>query len=252
MKTPTSSYPSPQISSTEDASLKDLIERHLHLVRSAVDRIKQRLPGHIEADDLYSAGLTGLVNAAKNLKKSKSRTFYSYAITRIRGAILDELRKQDFLSRGTRTKARQLSQTINKLEQEFDGPPDEESICREMNLTPHQLAKLEDEVRPVNILSLDGSDEDADGEVKSLYDVVGNDDCIGALDALARKEIIALLAERMANLPAIQKKVLALSYYEGMKLSEIATLYGVTESRICQIRSEAVDTLKGYLNSMLA
>ena len=105
------------------------------------------MPGHIEADDLYSAGLTGLVTAAKNFKDCKSRTFCGYAITRIRGAILDELRKQDFLSRGARAKARHFSQVIARLEQELDGPPYEESICKEMNLTPHQLAKLEEEVR---------------------------------------------------------------------------------------------------------
>jgi RNA polymerase sigma factor FliA len=252
MNTPTSSCALATIDTPEIPSLKELIEGHLHLVRTAVDRIKQRLPSHIEADDLYSAGLTGLVIAARNLQDSKSRTFCSYAITRIRGAILDELRKQDFLSRGGRTKARRYNLAISKLEQEFDGPPDDASLCKELNLTAQQLAKLEDDVRPINILSLDGIEEDGDGEIKSLYDIVGDDDTISGLDALARKETVTLLAERMAQLPDVQKKVLALSYYEEMKLSDIAVLFKVTESRICQIRSEAVNTLRAYLTSVLA
>jgi RNA polymerase sigma factor for flagellar operon FliA len=229
-----------------------LLENHLPLVRSIVERMRRKLPSKIEADELYSIGITGLVAAARNYRPSRESSFASYATTRIRGAILDELRRMDWMSRATRSKAKRLGTAISKLEQEQGGSVSNDSLCAEMQMTEDELADLMEEVRPVKFISLDGVDEQSDVEEQSLHEIIPDDSCVAPLDALERKEVLALLAQRMEQLPAVPKKVLAMYYYENMRLSEIATCFGLTESRICQIHTQTVGQLRHYLNNLLA
>src|SRR2546430_15374333 len=118
-----------------DANSEDLfqrlIENHLPLVRSIVERMRRKLPSKIETEELYSIGVTGLVAAARNYRPSRESSFASYATTRIRGAILDELRRMDWMSRATRSKAKRLGSAISKLEQEQGGSISNNSLCAE-------------------------------------------------------------------------------------------------------------------------
>jgi RNA polymerase sigma factor FliA len=229
-----------------------LIENHLPLVRSIVERMRRKLPSKIETDELYSIGVTGLVAAARNYRASRECSFASYATTRIRGAILDELRRMDWMSRATRSKAKRLGSAISKLEQEQGGSISQDLLCAEMQMTEGELAELMEEVRPVKFVSLDGVDEQSDLEDQSLHEVIPDDSCVAPLDALERKEVLTLLAQRMEQLPVVPKKVLAMYYYENMRLSEIASCFGLTESRICQIHTQAVGLLRNYLVNLLA
>jgi RNA polymerase sigma factor for flagellar operon FliA len=129
---------------------------------------------------------------------------------------------------------------------------EEDSLCVEMNMSAEELAALTEEVRPVRLVSLDSTDTQSDSLDNSLHEIIPDDYSISAIDALERKEIISLLAKRMAQLPDLQKKVLAMYYYENMQLSQIAAVFGLTESRICQIRGEAVKVLRKYLTRLLA
>ncbi|MBV9106616.1 MAG: FliA/WhiG family RNA polymerase sigma factor [Verrucomicrobia bacterium] len=229
-----------------------LLENHLPLVRSIVERMRRKLPSKIEADELYSIGVTGLVAAARNYRPSRESSFASYATTRIRGAILDELRRMDWMSRATRSKAKRLGSAISKLEQEHGGSVSQDSLCAEMHMTEDELSDLMEEVRPVKFISLDGVDEQSEAEEQSLHEIIPDDSCVAPLDALERKEVLSLLALRMEQLPAVPKKVLAMYYYENMRLSEIATCFGLTESRICQIHTQTVGQLRHYLTNLLA
>ena len=229
-----------------------LIENHLPLVRSIVERMRRKLPSKIETDELYSIGVTGLVAAARNYRASRECSFASYATTRIRGAILDELRRMDWMSRATRSKAKRLGSAISKLEQEQGGSISQDLLCAEMQMTESELADLMEEVRPVKFVSLDGVDEQSDPEDQSLHEIIPDDSCVAPLDALERKEVLSLLAQRMEQLPAVPKKVLAMYYYENMRLAEIATCFGLTESRICQIHTQTVGLLRNYLVNLLA
>jgi RNA polymerase sigma factor FliA len=229
-----------------------LIENHLPLVRSIVERMRRKLPNKIETDELYSIGVTGLVAAARNYRPSQESSFASYATTRIRGAILDELRRMDWMSRATRSKAKRLGSAISKLEQEQGGSISQDSLCAEMHMTEGELADLMEEVRPVKFVSLDGIDEQSEAEDQSLHEIIPDDSCIAPLEVLERKEVLSLLAQRMAQLPAVPKKVLAMYYYENMRLSEIAACFGLTESRICQIHTQTVGLLRNYLVNLLA
>ena len=215
-------------------------------------RIKQKLPDTIEAEELHSIGLSGLVAAAQRYQPAAQKTFPGYAATRIRGAILDELRRQDSMTRQSRAKAKRLGSAISKLQQEQGASYSRDALCAEMNMSEEELAGLIEEVRPVELVSLDEVDTGTSFVGQSLHELIPDDCCISASDALERKEIISLLVERMARLPELQKKVLAMYYYENMQLSEIAALFGVTESRICQIRSQAVALLRKYLTRLLA
>jgi RNA polymerase sigma factor for flagellar operon FliA len=229
-----------------EGAFQRLLENHLPLVRSIVERMRRKLPSKIESDELYSIGVTGLVAAARNYRPARESSFASYATTRIRGAILDELRRMDWMSRATRSKAKRLGSAISKLEQEQGGSVSQNSLCAEMQMTEDELADLMEEVRPVKFISLDGVEE------QSLHEIIPDDSCIAPLDALERKEVLSLLAQRMEQLPAVPKKVLAMYYYEEMRLSEIAACFGLTESRICQIHTQAVGQLRNYLSGLLA
>jgi RNA polymerase sigma factor FliA len=250
-----SDRPAPPARDTDantEGLFQHLIENHLPLVRSIVERMRRKLPSKIETDELYSIGVTGLVAAARNYRASRECSFASYATTRIRGAILDELRRMDWMSRATRSKAKRLGSAISKLEQEQGGSISQDLLCAEMQMTEGELAELMEEVRPVKFVSLDGVDEQSDLEDQSLHEVIPDDSCVAPLDALERKEVLSLLAQRMEQLPAVPKKVLAMYYYENMRLSEIASCFGLTESRICQIHTQAVGLLRNYLVNLLA
>ena len=236
----------------EDNAFQDLIENHLPLVRSIVDRLKRRLPSYVETEDLYSIGVTGLVAAARNYRCSQERAFAAYAAIRISGAILDELRRTDCMSRGNRSKARHLSSAISKLEQEQGGSISQESLCAEMQMTEDELTDLMEEVRRVTFVSMDGTHGQCELEDQSMHEIIPDDSCIPALDVLDRKEVLSLLTQQMAELPDTPKKVLAMYYYENMRLSEIAARFRVSESRICQIHTQTIGLLRNYLVSCLA
>jgi RNA polymerase sigma factor FliA len=244
MNNPTTTF---SVDPGADNAFQDLLENHLPLVRSIVERMRRKLPSQVETDDLYSIGVTGLVAAARNSRPSQQRTFASYAATRIRGAILDELRRSDWMTRATRSKAKRLNSAISKLEQEQGGNISQGSLCAELQMTEDELTDLMEEVRPVKFVSLDGTLEQPELEDQSLHEIIPDDSCIPALDALERKEVLSLLAERMAELPEMPKKVMAMYYYENMRLSEIAACFGLTESRICQIHTHTIGLLRTYL-----
>jgi len=236
----------------EDSAFQELLENHLPLVRSIVERMKRKLPSNVETEDLYSIGVTGLVAAARNYRRSQERTFAAYAAIRISGAILDELRRTDWLSRASRSKARRLSSAMSKLEQEQGGSISQDSLCAEMQMTEDELIDLMKEVRRVTFISMDGTGEESDLENQSMHEIIPDDSCNPPLEVLVRKEVLSLLTQRMAELPDTPKKVLAMYYYENMRISEIAACFRLTESRICQIHTQTIGLLRNYLVKHLA
>jgi RNA polymerase sigma factor for flagellar operon FliA len=236
----------------DEHNFQTLVEKHLPLVRSIVERMKRKLPQRIEAEELFSVGVTGLVAAARNYRASQVGSFSGYASTRIRGAILDELRRMDWMSRGSRSKAKRLGSAISRLEQEQGGAVHQEALCAEMQMTEEELQELMDEMRPLRIVSLDSPDEQGEMDDQSLHEVIADDCSVSAYDVVERKEIIALLAERITQLPEIPKKVLAMYYYENLRLADIASCFGLTESRICQIHTQAVGQLRAYMQGILS
>jgi RNA polymerase sigma factor for flagellar operon FliA len=236
----------------EEIAFRELLENHLPLVRSIVERMKRKLPSNVETEDLYSIGVTGLVAAARNYHRSQERTFAVYAAIRINGAILDELRRVDWLSRTNRSKARRLNSAVSKLEQEQGASISQDSLCAEMQMTEDELIDLMKDVRRVTFVSMDSTPEESDLENQSMHETIPDDSCDPPLEVLARKEVVSLLAQRMAELPDTPKKILAMYYYENMRISEIAACFKLTESRISQIHTQTIGLLRNYLVKQLA
>ena len=226
---------------------KDLIERYLPLVRNVVDRIKLNVPAHVDADDLYSVGITGLIAAVRKFDPEQGSTFPSYAAMRIRGAILDELRRMDWCPRRARARSRKLKSAINDVEQRFGRAAKDEEVCAALGLTPKEYSKWVEEAKPVAFIAIDQSAESEEGEGASLHELLADESDVTGRDNLEKQELLQLLTQRMAELPDIPKKILAMYYFENMRLAEIAAVFGLTESRICQIHAQTILGLRAFL-----
>jgi RNA polymerase sigma factor for flagellar operon FliA len=226
---------------------KELIIRYLPLVRNVVDRIKLNLPAHIDADDLYSVGVTGLMAAVRKYDPEQGSTFAAYATMRIRGAILDELRRMDWCPRRARARARKLKEAINALEQRLGRVAKEEEIRADLGLSEKEFAKWMEDAKPVTFVAIDQRSEMEDSEGASLHELLADESDVTGRDKLMKEETMKLVAQRIKELPDIPRKILAMYYFENMRLAEIAAVFGLTESRICQIHSQTVLTLRASL-----
>jgi len=227
---------------------KDLIERYLPLVRNVVDRIKLNVPAHVDADDLYSVGITGLIAAVRKFDPQQGSTFASYAAMRIRGAILDELRRMDWCPRRARARSRKLKSAINDVEQKVGRAATDEEVSAALGLNAKEYAKWVEEAKPVTFIAIDQHADGEEGEGASLHELLADDADVTGRDNLEKAELLQLLTQRIAELPDIPKKILAMYYFENMRLAEIAAVFGLTESRICQIHAQTILGLRAYLS----
>ena len=235
---------------SEKIDEKELIERYLPLVRNVVDRIKLNLPPHVDVEDLYSVGVTGLIAAVRKYDPAQGHTFAGYATTRIRGAILDELRRLDWCPRRARAKAKKLKEAINELEQKFGRAATEEEVRLSLNLTHKEYAKWMEEAKPVCFVAIDQNAENEDSEGASLHELIADESDVSVRDRIEKDELMQLVATRVSELPEIPKKILAMYYFENMRLAEIAAVFSLTESRICQIHAQTVLGLRAYVSRM--
>lgn len=229
---------------------KELIERYLPLVRNVVDRIKLNLPPHVDVEDLYSVGVTGLIAAVRKYDPEQGHTFAGYATTRIRGAILDELRRLDWCPRRARAKAKKLKESINELEQKLGRAASEEEVRLHLGLSPKEYAKWVEEAKPVCFVAIDQTAENEDSDGASLHELIADESDVSVRDRMEKDELMQLVAQRISELPDIPKKILAMYYFENMRLAEIAAVFNLTESRICQIHAQTVIGLRAYISRM--
>lgn len=231
-------------------SVEDIVNRHLPLVKSIVGKIKMRLPDHIEFNDLYSVGVAGLIAAVQKYDPQRNQSFSSFAFIRIRGAILDELRRLDWMPRGNRAQAKMLQDTILTLETRLKRPVEEHEIRKELGMNHEEYAKLLKKVRPISVVSLDQTADANSEDGAPLKDAIADTGQAAVQDKVETKEMIGLLKKRIATLPDAARKVLAMYYFEGMRLSEIAAVFNLTESRICQIHAQAIASLRAYVEKV--
>jgi RNA polymerase sigma factor for flagellar operon FliA len=225
----------------------DLVQQYLPLVSAILGRLAMTLPDHVDQDDLQSAGLVGLLQALRNYDPGSGNSFETYARVRIRGAMLDELRRMDWVPRTVHEKARKIQQTMGELEQKLGRSPTEAQVAKAMGLTSTEYAKLLDEVRPAAFVCLDAISSSENGDTGSLYEVVADTREEGPAEQASQHELKHVVLERLKELPEIQRKVLALYYGEDLHLREIAEAFGLTESRICQIHSQAILAIRSYV-----
>ena len=225
----------------------ELVEQYLPLVKTLVGRMAMSLPAHLDMQDLYSAGLVGLLNAIRRFNPKNGASFETYARVRIRGSIFDELRRLDWVPRSVHEKARKVQAVMQELEQQQGEIPSESDMARAMNLSVDDYRELLDDIKPATFICLDSarSVEQTDGA--SQYDCVADERQASPLESTAKREMAQIIMERLESLPEMQRKVLALYYFEDLRLREIAEAFGVTESRICQIHAQAILSIKAAL-----
>ncbi len=224
-----------------------LLEKYLPLVKSIVSRMRIYFPPQAEQEDFYSIGITGLITAIRRCDPEKIDSFSSYAALRIRGAILDELRRMDWMPRANRIRAKKLRRTIEEVEQRIGGPATEEEMCKELGVSRKEYAHLLDEMRPISLISLDSPVGQEDGEGAKIHEVISDETELDARERCEKREVVKLMKERIHNLPEVPRKVLMMYYFENMRLAEIAEVFDLTESRICQIHAQAIISLRTYL-----
>ena len=224
-----------------------LIERHLPLLKTTVDRMRIYLPPTLDLEDLYNVAFTGLASAARKFDPAQGVPFAAYATLHIRGAVHDELRRMDWTPRTIRDKAKKFSESVSALEQRLGRPALEGEVCAELSLKRAEYDELLDEIKPVSFVPLDGEAFHDDTESIALHEVIADETQTTGDAELQKKELLQLVFTQLQKLPEMQKKVLAMYYLEGMRLAEIAAVFGVTEGRISQINTQAVLSMRAFV-----
>jgi RNA polymerase sigma factor FliA len=234
-----------------DGDQKDrdaLIVHYSPLVKYVAGRVAVGLPQNVDQSDLVSYGIFGLIDAIEKFDLERGYKFETYAIARIKGAIIDELRSIDWVPRSVRAKARNLEKAYSKLESSLHRTPTDAELAEELDLTDQQLQQTFSQISFIGLVALDETLSGAGdrGETMSLGDTVA-DASPGPVASYEVEEMRQILADAINGMPEREKIVLTLYYYEGLTLAEIGQVLGVTESRVCQIHTKSVIHLRAKM-----
>jgi RNA polymerase sigma factor for flagellar operon FliA len=229
-----------------------LILEHTPIIRYVAGRIAMRLPSHVSLEDLMSAGVVGLIDAVDRFDPAQNVKFKTYAEFRIRGAILDELRAMDWVPRSIRRKSGKLEDVYNQLQTQLGRAATDEEVAEELDIDLEDFYHLLDEVKGVNLLSLD----DQNGPLGQLdperiLQALNRDSAEDPLAMLGLAELRNQMASAIEGLPEKEKLVISLYYYDELTMREIGEVLGYTESRISQMHTKAILRLKGRLKTLV-
>jgi len=233
----------------DEGARERLVVAYSPMVKFVAGRLGAGLPSHVEDADLISYGLVGLIGAIERFEPERGIKFETFAMTRIRGAIIDELRSLDWVPRSVRSRAREIESAQAKLEHELQRAPTEAELAAKLNMTEEELQSALLEIANSSVYALDElwTVSDSSGDQVSLLDTIADDSAADPQEALASTEVKDLLTEAISGLPEREQLVVALYYYENLTLREIGEVLGVTESRVSQLHTKAVMRLKSSL-----
>ena len=224
---------------------EELIMTNAPLVKFVAERLAIRMPSHISKDDLTSAGIIGLFDAIDNYDSSRGIKFETYAFYRIKGAILDEMRRLDWIPRSVRKEVQEIEAAITAVRVKLGRDPEDHEIALELGVSLESYFKMIDKAKGINLLSLDesvtGSSVAAVNKMESKTP--------SPLDELNKNEVKRVIADALSKLSEKEQLVVSLYYFDELTLKEIARVVGLTESRISQIHSKAIITLRAKLKS---
>jgi RNA polymerase sigma factor for flagellar operon FliA len=233
----------------DNGARERLVVAYSPMVKFVAGRLGAGLPSHVEDADLISYGLVGLIGAIERFEPERGIKFETFAMTRIRGAIIDELRSLDWVPRSVRSRAREIEQVQAKLEHELQRAPSEAELAAKLNMTEEELQSALLEIANSSVYALDElwTVSDSSGDQVSLLDTIADEGAADPQEALASTEVKDRLTEAIGGLPEREQLVVALYYYENLTLREIGEVLGVTESRVSQLHTKAVMRLKSHL-----
>jgi RNA polymerase sigma factor for flagellar operon FliA len=239
---------------TGDKALRDrLIINYSPIVKYVAGRLASGLPSHVEEADLVSYGLLGLMTAIDRYDPARDIKFETYAIARIRGSIIDELRTLDWVPRSVRSRARNIERAIRELEAKLARAPTDDEIAGRLGISTDELEASLIDISRSSIAALDELWSTAgEGDQVSLLDMLEDPQSIKPAEALDETEVREALAEAISRLPEREKLVVTLYYYEELTLREIGEVLGVTESRVSQLHTKAILRLRSRLQGAAA
>jgi RNA polymerase sigma factor FliA len=233
----------------DDTARERLVVAYSPMVKFVAGRLGAGLPSHVEDADLISYGLVGLIGAIERFEPERGIKFETFAMTRIRGAIIDELRSLDWVPRSVRSRAREIESAQAKLEHELQRVPNEGELAAKLNMTEEELQEALLEIANSSVYALDElwTVSDSSGDQVSLLDTIADEGAADPQEALDTTEVKDRLTGAISSLPEREQLVVALYYYENLTLREIGEVLGVTESRVSQLHTKAVMRLKSHL-----
>ena len=237
---------------SQDKGIRDrLILSYAPLVKYVAGRLGSGLPAHVDEEDLISYGLLGLMGAIERYEPDRDVKFETYAVARIRGAIIDELRALDWVPRSVRSRARDIERAIAELEKKHMRAPTDEEIAAKVGITEEELETSLSEIGRTSIAALDElwTISSSGGDQVALIDTIEDTTGPEPQSALAQTELKEALGEGIARLPEREKLVVTLYYYEELTLREIGEVLGVTESRISQLHTKAILRLRARFSA---
>jgi RNA polymerase sigma factor for flagellar operon FliA len=236
-------------SSSDERARERLVAAYAPLVKYVAGRMGSALPAHVEEADLISYGLEGLISAIERFDPGRDIRFETYAIARIRGAIIDELRTLDWVPRSVRARAREFERVNSKLEARLHRAPTDEEMASELEISVKELQDALLQISSSTIVALDElwAVSDSTGDRVSLLDTLADDGAADPQALVERSSFRDRIADAIVALPEREKIVIALYYYENLTLREIGEILGVTESRVSQLHTKAVLRLRSKL-----
>ena len=229
-------------------SKEEIVIRHADMVKHVANRLAARLPPDFQRDDLIQAGMIGLLEAADKYDPSTGNKFKTYAEVRVRGAMLDELRKRDWIPRSVRDNAGKLEKAYTKLRAAKVDNPTDKQLANELGIKPKEMPEFLNKARPIPLLSVDSMGAtDSDGDTMNVMETISDPDVKDPSETLLGEEAQELVAKSLQRLPEKEKLVLALYYNEELNLKEIGAVLDVSESRVSQMRTKAIAMLRSYM-----
>lgn len=227
---------------------EEIVKRYLYLVKYVAGRVAIGLPPNVEFNDLVSYGILGLFDAIEKYDVSQGNKFETYAVSRIRGSIMDELRKLDWAPRLLRKKAREIEKKCRELEEKLGRIPQDEDLAKGLKISVGELNNIYSELSSTTFLSLDEVWQNDDGNkpisrLQTIEDSILTDQ----FQFVHQNEVKELLSNAIDELPEREKLVVVLYYYENLTLREIGEILNVSESRVCQIHTKVILRLRGHL-----
>ncbi|HVM15806.1 MAG TPA: RNA polymerase sigma factor WhiG [Egibacteraceae bacterium] len=229
-----------------------LILQYSPLVKYVAGRVSVGLPATIEHGDLVSYGMFGLIDAIEKFDLAKAVKFETYAIARIKGAMIDELRSVDWVPRSVRSKARNVERALATLESQLRRTPTEDELAAELDISVKDLRQTLTQVSLVSLVALDETLAGEDHERQALIDTLQDPRAVDPESSYEDAEMKTILADVIGRMPEREKTVVVLYYFEGLTLSQIGEVLGVTESRVCQMHTKAVLGLRAKIVERIA